>query len=148
MRGLKPRMSAKEAAFTCWGLAFGAASAAAGRLLAPGLAGVFAVVAALALVETVLAMARTSSRLKAIGLEGALRFRMLSRRAVFLEFFSIFGDFSLAGAGAAALTGPAELAGGLSAGLSAGFGAGLAPDGAFLAFAGFLFLVAMGFWGG
>jgi hypothetical protein len=44
------------------------------------------------LLVTVFAMARTSSRLKAMGLEAALRFRMLSRRAVFLDGFSMGGE--------------------------------------------------------
>src|SRR4051812_44806131 len=51
----------------------------------------------------VFAMARTSSRLNAMGLEVVLRFRMLSRRAFFLEGFSMMVDF-LAGAGAGLVT--------------------------------------------
>ena len=87
-----------------------------------------------------------------MGLEGALRFRILSRRAVFLEVFSMVGDFA---AGTAAVAGlPADLAGvsglaaGLGSGLRAGFGAGLAPTEVFRLLAGFLWFEAMGFGGG
>ena len=44
------------------------------------------------LLVTVWAMARTSSRLKAMGLVAALRCRMRSRKAVFFEGFSMEGD--------------------------------------------------------
>src|SRR5215211_5102398 len=87
--GLNPRMSASEAALTCCGLAFSApATACLAAVLAPVLAGNGEAV----LLVTVFAIARTSSRLKAMGLVAALRFRMLSRRAVFLEGFSMGGD--------------------------------------------------------
>ena len=46
----------------------------------------------LVLAVTVCAMARTSSRLKAMGLAAVLRFRMLSRRADFLDGFSMEGE--------------------------------------------------------
>src|SRR5438045_1607073 len=87
--GLKPRMSASEAAFTCCGFAFSAPAVAAfvAGALPPGFGNGNAV-----LLVTVLAIARTSSRLNAIGLEAALRFRMLSRSAVFLEGFSMIGE--------------------------------------------------------
>src|ERR1035437_5462503 len=54
------------------------------------------------LLVTVFAMARTSSRLKAIGLTGAFCFslRILSRKAVFLDGFSMEGGRALATAGA------------------------------------------------
>jgi hypothetical protein len=93
-----------------------------------------------------------------MGLEGALRFRMLSRRAVFLDFFSMDGDFGAGageGAGFAAgfadladLAGAAGFAAGFGAGFDAGFGAALELAFTFPLLAGFLFLVAMGFWGG
>src|SRR5215212_1576620 len=81
-------MSASDAALTCCGFAFSAPAAAlAAELFAPGFGKGTAV-----LLVTVFAMARTSSRLNAMGLEAALRFRMLSRRAVFLEGFSMGGE--------------------------------------------------------
>ena len=67
----------------------------------PCCAEVFAALAGLssgvpALGTTVFAMARTSSRLNAIGLAGALRFRMLLRRAFFLEGFSMVAEILVA----------------------------------------------------
>ena len=75
---------------------------------------------------TVFAMARTSSRLKAMGLAGALCFRMLSRRAVFLEGLAM-GVGALAAAGAGAWAGAdfradvGDFAGADLAGFAAGF---------------------------
>ncbi|MSU72122.1 MAG: hypothetical protein EXS43_07240 [Opitutus sp.] len=95
-------MSASEAAFTCWGLAafFSAAAFFAGAAFVAFENG------AAVFVVTVFAMARTSSRLKAIGFVAALRFRMLLRSAFFLEGFSMVG----------------ECLAGLAAGLAAGAG--------------------------
>src|SRR5688572_7718626 len=87
--GLNPRMSASEAALMWLGLAgFSSASATLVEAdFAPAL-GSFSK-GAFVFDVTVLAMARTSSRLKAMGLMAALRFRMLSRRADFFEGFSM-----------------------------------------------------------
>ena len=84
-------MSASEAAFTCCGLAFGAASAAL-----PGLP-ILPAKGMLVRLVTVWAMARTSSRLKAMGLAAALRFRIESRSAFFLDGFSMGGVEAPAG---------------------------------------------------
>src|SRR4051812_18328794 len=86
--GLKPRMSESDAALTCCGLAFSAMAAA----LAVAFLVVFAGNGVLVLLVTVFAMARTSSREKAMGFDAALRFRMLSRRAFFLDGFSMVGE--------------------------------------------------------
>src|SRR5882757_3046754 len=51
-------------------------------------------------------MARTSSRLKAMGLVADLRFRMLSRKADFLEGFSMVVEFLAGLETATALTDP------------------------------------------
>jgi len=105
--GLKPRMSASEAALTWFG--FTGFSRAALRA-ADGLATTLVVLAVdSALAETVLAMALTSSRLKAIGFLGALRASRLSRRADFLDGFSMVGRFPAEGAG---VTGAAALGAG------------------------------------
>src|SRR5262245_47846094 len=82
-------MSASDAALMCCGFAFSRPAAAAG--LAAALAPAFGKGAAVLLVM-VFAMPRTSSMLKAIGLDAALRLRMLSRRAVFLDGFSMGGE--------------------------------------------------------
>ena len=85
----EPEPNASDAAFTCCGFAFSRpACTGLAADLAPALGNGTAV-----LVVTVFAMARTSSRLKAMGLEAALRLRMLSRRAVFFEGFSMGGEF-------------------------------------------------------
>src|SRR3954465_6861109 len=119
-------MSASEAAFTCCGLAFSAPAAAAclDGVLPPGFAGKGEFV----LLVTVFAMARTSSRLKAMGLVAALRFRMLSRRAVFLEGFSMDGELLGALPFGAALTAADRLGAG-AAFFGAGFGADFFADG-------------------
>ena len=83
---------------------------------------------------TVFAIARTSSRLKAIGLVAALRARMLSRRAVFFDGFSMGGR--LPGA-----------AGAVSAGLGAGTFRGSTPDAFFFGDLVF-FVLSMGSLGG
>src|SRR5688572_20980326 len=85
----------------------------------------------------VFAMARTSSRLNAIGLAGALRFRMLLRRAFFLEGFSMMAEILVAFA--ARTTGAAFGTAG-----RAGFARG-AGGGAFLDLAGFALIGADGF---
>jgi hypothetical protein len=84
------------------------------------------------LLTTVFAMARTSSRLKAMGLEGALRFKILLRRADFLVGFSMMAVTRLAaGADWAFFAGPGA---GLRKGL-ADLGACLFADLFFLFFA-------------
>jgi hypothetical protein len=105
-------------------------------------------------------MARTSSKLNAMGLAVALRFRMLSRKAFFFEGFSMVVDFATgAGAGfatvfvgffATTLTGTLAVffTAGRAFGLTDGFaftlgrGAGLEVLAA--GFCGFLFFLAMG----
>src|SRR5580698_8094862 len=108
-------MSAREAGLM-W-LGFAGRSRVSG-LGAIGLAGAFLLAGSGALAALVLAIARTSSRLNVIGLVAALRARMLSRRADFLET-----GFSMATGRAAAFGG-----GGGAAFLGAGllWGLGLA----------------------
>src|ERR1017187_8268681 len=99
-------MSESDAALMWFGLAGlsreTASCAADGFDVALAALADFAVDSAFA--ETAFAMARTSSRLSAIGLVAAFRARMLSRNADFLDGFSMVGRFSEAtGAGGAAL---------------------------------------------
>src|SRR5262245_51004065 len=110
-------MSESEAAFTCCGLALSAPVAAA-DFAVPALPAFGKGVTVL--LVTVFAMARTSSRLKAIGLEAALRLRMLSRNAVFLDGFSMGGELFGGCPLGAALTGSGRAGAG-----RAFFGAGL-----------------------
>src|SRR5687768_16669957 len=108
-------MSASDAAFTCCGFTFSKPAAGLAGAFTPALGN-----GEMVLLVTVFAMARTSSRLKAMGLEAALRFRMLSRRAFFLDGFSMVGELF---AGFPLVTGLPCAAGfpctaGLAAGLS------------------------------
>ncbi len=98
-------MSASEAALMWFGLTGFSRAAAASA--ADGLAATFVDFAAdSAFAVTVFAIARTSSRLKAIGFVAALRARMLSRSADFLDGFSMVGRFpGTAWAAAGALRG-------------------------------------------
>src|ERR1700690_4460775 len=145
--GLNPRMSASDAALTWFGLA-GLSRAAAWSAADGRAATLVSFAADSAFAETVLAIARTSSRLNAIGLVAAFRARMLSRRADFLDGFSTAGRLAAgAGAGAGAFWAA------FGAALGAAFGAGsLRDSGRGLVLEGFVFLgVAMGrgwfFWG-
>jgi hypothetical protein len=110
-------MSASEAALTCCGLTFSTPAATAlAAVDLPAALGNGMVV----LLGTVWAMARTSSRLKAIGLVAAFRLRILSRNAVFLDGFSMVFEFLAdvplaAGLAGGALTGAALAAAGFAA---------------------------------
>src|SRR5215212_6866795 len=116
-------MSASDAALTCCGFAFSAPAAAlAAELFAPGFGKGTAV-----LLVTVFAMARTSSRLKAMGFDAALRFRMLSRSAVFLDGFSMGGELFAGLPLGAALTAAGRACAGWAF-FGAGFGAGFLAD--------------------
>src|ERR1017187_10519188 len=99
--GLKPSISASDAALMWFGLA--GFSSGTASCAAEGFAAAFVALRVdSAFAETVFAMARTSSRLRAIGLVAAFRARMLSRSADFLDGFSMVGRLPGAGGGGGA----------------------------------------------